>query len=54
MIPNRVDWFVSRFPSRPLCHLAQRAQDGAEIPYPYLRDVVQEAGITPDTPFSTR
>lgn len=33
-------------------HLARILEQDAEIPYPYLRDVVQKAGITPETPKS--
>jgi hypothetical protein len=34
----------------PTRHLAKMVDQGAEIPYPSLRDVIQKAGITPDTP----
>jgi hypothetical protein len=34
----------------PTRHLAMIVERGAEIPYPHLRDVIQKAGITPDTP----
>jgi hypothetical protein len=49
--PDVLFWIVHQdeFVTAPR-HLARVVEQGGELPYPYLRDVVQKAGITPDSP----